>query len=80
MGLLRTILTLIILVIMAHIALVFFGYEPETNQVVAAIYGLGSLFVAPAQLVLPDQGFFITALAAIGGYLLLQILLGLLER
>lgn len=80
MGLLRTILTLIILVIVVHVGLVIFGLGPETHEVVAAIYGLGTLLEAPAQALMPEQNFFVVALVSIVSYLVLQVLLGLLER
>ncbi|TCJ16937.1 hypothetical protein E0L93_09595 [Rubrobacter taiwanensis] len=79
MGLLRTILTLIALVVLAHVALVFLGFGPENHEVVAAVFGLGELFEAPIQLVLPDRGFYVTALAAAAAYLILAFLLGVLE-
>lgn len=89
MGLIRTILALIILVILAHVALFYLGYGAATNDVVGAIYGLAELAEVPATLlldVLPlsseqrgfvdENTFYVTALTAAGVYAILFMLLG----
>jgi uncharacterized protein YggT (Ycf19 family) len=78
--LLRTILGLIILLILAHIVVFRLGYDPATNEVVAAIYSLGELVEYPARALLPEAGFYAVALAAAAGYLILYIVIGLLRR
>lgn len=80
MTLLRTILGLIILLILAHIVVFRLGYDPATNEVVAAIYSLGELVEYPARALLPEAGFYAVALAAAAGYLILYIVIGLLRR
>jgi hypothetical protein len=79
-SLLRTILALIILVILAHTALVYLGFEPGTHAVVEAIYGLSRLLQVPANLLLPGRGFYTTALVAAGGYFVVYMLLGIGRR
>lgn len=80
MGLIRTILALIVLVILAHTALVYLGFGPETHAVVEAVYGLSDLLQVPANLLLPGRGFYTTALAAAGGYFVIYALLGFGRR
>lgn len=80
MGLIRTILALIVLVILAHTALVYLGFGPGTHAVVEAIYGLSDLLQVPANLLLPGRGFYTTALAAAGGYFVIYALLGFGRR
>ena len=52
MGLIRTILALIILLILVHVGLYYMDVRPGANQVVAAIYSLGALLESPATLLL----------------------------
>ena len=80
MTLLRMILALIILLILAHLVLFRLDYDPQTNEVVAAVYNLGELVEYPARVLLPEASFYAVALAAAGGYLVLYILAGLLRR
>ncbi len=80
MGLLRTIIALIILLILAHAGLAYLGYTQDQNQVTAAIYGLAQLLEIPAQMLLPARGFFTQVLAAAGGYFLIYLLLGIGRR
>jgi hypothetical protein len=80
MTLLRMILGLIVLLILAHIVVFRLDYDPATNEVVAAIYSLGELVEYPARALLPEAGFYIVALGAAAGYLVLYILGGLLRR
>ncbi len=80
MTLLRMILGLIIMLILAHIVVFRLDYGPQTNEVVAAVYSLGELVEYPARVLLPGASFYVVALAAAGGYLVLYILVGLLRR
>ena len=79
MGLIRTILALIILLILVHAGLVYADVGQRTNQVTDAIYGLGKLLEAPATLLLNavsstgqiqlDTGSFaVVSLTAAAGY------------
>jgi hypothetical protein len=88
MSLLRTVLALVVLLIVAHAALVFVGIERSTNALTEGIYGLGALLESPAVVALNALGeslpvwldptnFYAVALVAAAGYLLLYLLLGL---
>jgi hypothetical protein len=92
MRLLRTILGLVILVILAHVALFYLGYGTQSGEVISAIFGLGQLLEAPAtalinflplsdeQRDLVDGGFYVNAIVALGIYIILYILLGIGRR
>lgn len=93
MGLIRTILALVILVILVHVGMVYAGVEQDANSLTRAIYSLGTLLESPAQVVInylplsPEQrqsvdsgGFYFTALAAAGLYFILYLLLGIGRR
>ncbi|WP_047864525.1 hypothetical protein [Rubrobacter aplysinae] len=80
MGLLRTILALIVLLILAHAGLAYLGYAPDTNQVTNAVFGLARLLEIPAQMLLPARAFYTQVLAAAGGYFVIYILLGIGSR
>lgn len=80
MGLLRTIIALIILVVLAHTGLVYLNYGQETNQITGAVFGLAQLLEIPAQMLLPGRGFYTVTLAAAGGYFLIYLLLGIGRR
>ena len=77
MGLLRTVIALIILVILAHAGLSYLGYGPSDNQVVELVFQMGQLLEIPAAMLLPGRGFYTTALTAAGGYFVIYLLLGL---
>ena len=79
MSLLRAVLALIILLILAHIVVFRLGYDPQTNEVVGAVYSLGELVEYPAQVLLRDAGFYAVALTAAVGYLVLYILVGVVR-
>jgi hypothetical protein len=93
MGLIRTVLALIILVILAHVGMVYFGVERATNNLTDAVYGLGELLEAPASIVInaiplpaeqrgwiEEGGFYAYALGAAVVYLILYLLLGIGRR
>ncbi len=91
MGLIRTILALIILLILAHVGMVYAGVEPGTNQLIDAIYSLAALLESPATLLLnavPSSGqvevdasnIYVVALTAAAGYFILYLLLGVGRR
>ena len=91
MGLVRTILALIILLILVHVGLYYMDVRPDANQVVAAIYSLGTLLESPATLLLSavastgrvrvdPSGFYVVALTAAAGYFILSLLLGVGRR
>lgn len=80
MGLLRTVIALIVLLILAHAGLAYLGYGAGTNQVTSAVFGLARLLEIPAQMLLPGRGFYTQVLAAAGGYFLIYLLLGIGRR
>jgi uncharacterized membrane protein len=80
LGLLRTIIALMILVVLAHAGLVYLNYTQDTNQVTNAVFGLAQLLEIPAQMLLPGRGFYTQVLAAAGGYFLIYLLLGVGSR
>ena len=78
---LRTILALIVLVILAHLGLVYAGVDEFTNGLTEVIYSLGRLLETPAEALLATLQlteeqrtivggsiFYTTALAAAAGY------------
>ncbi len=91
MGLLRTILSLVVLLILVHVGLVYFEVERGANVVTEAIYGLGLLVESPATIILGLLGtnrpefmdpnsFFVVALTAAAAYFVLYLLLGIGRR
>jgi hypothetical protein len=93
LGLIRTILALVVLLILVHVGLVYAGVRPGTNGLTEAIYGLGTLLESPAVVllqVLPlsaeqpnvgaPRGFYVVALTAAAGYFMLYLLLGVGRR
>jgi hypothetical protein len=93
LGLIRTILALVILLILVHVGLVYADVRPGTNGLTEAIYGLGTLLESPAAAlidVLPlsaeqrdvadTSSFYVVALTAAGGYFILYLLLGVGRR
>lgn len=77
MGLLRTVIALIILVILAHTGLSYLGYGPGDNQIIELVFQMGGLLEIPAEMLLPGREFYTTALSAAGGYFLIYLLLGI---
>ena len=90
MGLIRTILALVILLILAHVALVYINVGQGANVVTDAIYSLGRLLESPAAFVLNtvtalqrylDPGnFSVVAISAAALYFILYLLLGVGRR
>jgi hypothetical protein len=90
MGLIRTILALVILLIFVHVALVYASVGSGTNVLTAAVYGLGTLLESPAKLLLDTvtalqrylnpTSFYVVALTAAAVYFILYLLLGVGRR
>ena len=93
MGLIRTILAFVVLLILVHVGLVYAGMQRDTNGLTEAIYSLGELLESPAVAllrVLPLSGdwrdvfdpssFYVIALTAAAGYFILYLLLGVGRR
>ena len=93
MALLRTVLVLVIFVILAHMGLVYSGINENLNDLTRVIYGLGKLLEIPIQVVIdalpasPEQrqsmergGLYFIGFAAIAGYFILFLLLGVGRR
>jgi hypothetical protein len=92
-GLIRTVLALLILVILFHVGMVYVGVGEDTNGLTAALYSLGELVESPAQLVLEflplteeqlavadTNSFYVVALGAAALYFILYLLLGIGSR
>ncbi len=91
MGLIRTILALIILLILVHVGLVYAGVEQGTNSLTDAIYSLAALLESPARLLLnavsssgqvevDASNVYVVAFTAAAGYFILYLLLGVGRR
>ena len=90
MGLIRTILALVILLILVHVGLVYADVRRGTNGLTEAIYGLGVLLESPAALLLgavpalqqylDPRSFFTLAFTAAALYFILYLLLGVGRR
>ncbi len=90
MGLIRTILALVILLILAHVALVYTGINQGANVLTNAIYSLGVLLESPAaflintvtalQQYLNPNNFYVVAITAAVLYFILYLLLGVGRR
>ncbi len=90
MGLIRTILAVVILLILVHVGLVYAEVRQGANSLTEAIYSLGVLLEAPAALLLgavpalqqylDPSSFFTVALTAAALYLILYLLLGVGSR
>ena|SRR5947209_2177572 len=92
-ALLRTMLVLIIFVILAHMGLVYSGINEDLNALTRSIYGLGKLLEIPMQVAIDalptsaeqrrsieQSGLYSIGLAAVGGYFILFLLLGVGRR
>jgi hypothetical protein len=90
MGLIRTILVLIILLILVHVGLHYTDVGPGTNVLTNAVYSLGVLVESPAKVLLNTvtplrnylnpRNFYVVALTAAGIYFVLYLLLGVGRR
>jgi hypothetical protein len=90
MGLIRTILALVILLILVHVGLVYTGIGQGDNVLTNAIYSLGVLAESPASLLLnaaaplqkylDPRNFYVVALTAAAVYFVLYLLLGVGRR
>jgi hypothetical protein len=90
MGLIRTILALVIVLILVHVGLVYLDIGPGTNVLTNAVYSLGVLVESPAQLLLATVGplrqylnpnnFYVVALTAAAVYFILYLLVGVGRR
>ena len=90
MGLIRTILTLVILLILIHVGLVYADIAQGANVVTDAIYSLGTLLESPAAFVLNTvtalqeylnpNNFYVVAISAAALYFILYLLLGVGRR
>ena len=90
MGLIRTILALVILLILVHVGLVYVNIGQGTNVLTNAVYSLGVLVESPAQVLLNTvtalqkylnpKNFYIVALTAAAVYFILYLLLGVGRR
>ena len=90
MGLIRTILALVMLLILVHVGLVYAGVRQGANSVTDVVYSLGALLESPAVLLLgavptlqqylDPSSFFTVALTATALYFILYLLLGVGHR
>ena len=91
MGLIRTILALIILLILVHVGLYYMDVKEGGSQIVNAIFSLGTLLESPAALLLnlvsstgrvqvDANSFYVVALTAAAGYFIIYLLLGVGRR
>ena len=93
MGLIRTILALVILLILVHVGLVYAGVKQGTNGLTKAIYSLGTLLESPAAYLLnalplsaqqrgvaDSSSFYVIALTAAAVYFIIYLLLGVGRR
>jgi hypothetical protein len=90
MGLIRTILALVILLILVHVGLTYTNIEQGTNVLTSAVYSLGVLVESPAQVLLntvaplqrylDPKNFYVVALTAAAVYVILYLLLGVGRR
>ena len=93
MALLRTVLVLIIFVILVHMGLVYSEIDKDLNGLTRSIYELGELLEVPIQAVIdalptsPEQrqsiqegGLYFIGFAAVAGYFILFLLLGVGRR
>jgi len=90
MSLIRTILALVILLILTHVALHYLAVGQGANVLTEAIYSLGTLLESPAAFLLetitvlqrylnPDN-FYVVAISAASLYFIIYLLLGVGRR
>ena len=90
MGLIRTILALVVLLILVHVGLVYANIGQGTNVLTNAVYSLGVLVESPARLLLNTvtplqrylnpRSFYVVAFTAAAVYFVLYLLLGVGRR
>ena len=90
MGLVRTILVLVILLILTHMALTYAGVGQGTNILTNAVYSLGTLLESPAAFLLQSitvlqdyldpSSFYAVAISAAALYFIIYLLLGVGRR
>jgi hypothetical protein len=90
MGLIRTILALVILLILAHVALTYLDVGSGANVLTDAIFSLGTLLESPAafllntitplQRYLSPKNFYVVAISAAALYFIIYLLLGVGRR
>ena len=90
MGLIRTILALVILLILVHVGLMYTNVGQGTNILTNAVYSLGTLVESPARLLLNTvtalqrylnpKNLYVVALTAAAIYFILYLLLGVGRR
>lgn len=90
MGLIRTVLALVILLILTHVGLVYADIGRGANVLTEAVYSLGTLLESPAQVLLntvtvlqrylDPTNFYVVALTAAAVYFILYLLLGVGRR
>jgi len=90
MGLIRTILALVVLLILAHVALYYLDVGQGGNVLTDAIYSLGTLLESPAafllntvtflQRYLNPKNFYVVAISAAALYFIVYLLLGVGRR
>ena len=93
MALLRTILIFVIVVIMLHLLIFFIGVDPSQNGLTSGVVSLAELLETPARALInylplsPEQqqsvdssAPYFVGFAAVGGYFVLFLLLGIGRR
>ena len=89
MGLIRTILALVILLILVHVGLVYTNIGQGANILTNAVYSLGHWWslpplllntVTPLQRYLNPDSFYVVAFTAAAVYFILYLLLGVGRR
>ena len=90
MSLIRTILALVILLILAHVALFYLDVKQGANVLTQAIFSLGTLLESPAdfllntitalQRYLNPNNFYVVAISAAALYFIIYLLLGVGRR
>ena len=90
MGLVRTILALVILLILTHVALRYAGVGQGANVLTDAVFSLGKLLESPVAFLLETitvlqeylnpNNFYVVAISAAALYFIIYLLLGVGRR
>ena len=90
MGLVRTILALVILLILTHVALRYAGVGQSANVLTDAVFSLGKLLESPVAFLLETitvlqeylnpNNFYVVAISAAALYFIIYLLLGVGRR